>query len=120
MLFSLALLVLTVLTIPVLVLLSMRRWGQEEAETEARLMAPDAHAVKYVVPEGQDPVLVRAALAHAGFVSVLDTGGDQRLLVQCEPGQRSPVREAIESVGHPELAGDRVSVTHAHFEDEPA
>lgn len=106
---------LTLIVVPVLVIASLRRWGLEEADTEDRLHSPRTHTVSYVVPPGQDPAVVRAALKHAGFVAVMDHGGDQRLLVECEAGQRNRAREVIEHAG-----GLEQPVSHVHFEDDPS
>ncbi len=120
MLFSVTLLVLTVLAVPVALILGARRWGIAEAAVDARLHSPQVHTVAYAVPEGRDPALVRVALAHAGFVTVLDSGRDQRLLVECEESRREQVRRVIEDLGDPGLAGPEVPAGHVRFVDEPA
>jgi hypothetical protein len=104
---------LTLIVVPLLVIASLRRWGLEEADTDTRLHSPQTHTASYVVPPGQDPAVVRAALKHAGFVTVMEHGGDH-LLVECEVGQRNRAREVIEHAGGPEQP-----VSHAHFEDDP-
>jgi hypothetical protein len=97
------LLVIGALGLPLLIVLALRAWGTDSARTESSLLSPEAHTVAYVVTEGEDPTFARAALTHAGFVSVLDHSGDQRLVVGCEPGQREQVRRILEQVDH--LAG---------------
>lgn len=97
MLFAVGILTIVVLAAPVYFILTMRRWELDEAKIEARLRAPDAHKVAYVVPEGVDPAVLRGALNHAGFVVVMDdVGGTERLLVECEPRDHDRVREVIE------------------------
>jgi hypothetical protein len=120
MLFSVTLLVFTAMLLPVALLLGARRWGMQEAEVDARLHLPSSHTVAYVVPEGQDPALLRVALTHAGYTTVLDRGGDQRLLVECEESHRAQVRHVIESVDHGAFEGSEVLRGHVRFEDEPA
>jgi hypothetical protein len=120
MLFSVSVMVLAAMLLPVALILGARRWGMQEAEVDARLHSPRAHTVAYVVPEGQDPALVRVALSHAGFVTVLDRGGDQRLLVECEESRRDQVRSVIEHVDHGGFEGPELHVGHVRFEDEPA
>lgn len=83
-------------------LVSLRRWGLEDARTDARLHSPEAHTLAYVVPAGQDPARLRGALGSAGFVSVIDAGESERVLVECEPGDHALVSEIIE---HVRLAG---------------
>jgi hypothetical protein len=114
------LLTLGALAFPVLFVLALRTWGKEKAETEKALLAPQAHTVSYVVPEGEDPTFVRVALSHAGFVSVLDRSGEQRLVVRCESGQRERVRAILEEVDHPSYDGHHDQAAHVHFVDEPA
>lgn len=120
MLFSVTLLVLTAMLLPVAIILGARRWGMEDAEVDARLHSPSCHTVAYVVPEGQDPALLRVALTHAGYTTVLDRGGDQRLLVECEEGHRDDVRHVIEGVDHGGFEGPELVRGHVRFEDEPA
>jgi hypothetical protein len=117
MVFMVTLLVIVALGLPVLVVLALRRWGTDQAATEQSLLSPDAHTVSYVVPEGEDPTFARAALAHAGFVSVLDRSGDQRLVVRCEPGQREQVRSILEQTDHPTV--EHGLLAHVPFDDEP-
>lgn len=95
MVLAVTLLVLTLFVVPLLVLGMVRRFGMDEAEKEQALLAPGAHTLAWVVPEGEDPALVRTDLAHAGFTSVLDRSGDQRLVVECEPADHARVHEII-------------------------
>ncbi|MGA8248975.1 MAG: hypothetical protein WB797_18860 [Nocardioides sp.] len=118
MVFIVTLLVVSALGLPVLIVLALRRWGMKEAETERSLLSPQAHTVSYVVPEGEDPALARAALTHAGFVSVLDRTADQRLVVRCEQGERERVRAILEHVDHPTFDGHHEDAAHVQFVDE--
>jgi hypothetical protein len=94
------------------------RWAEGETAKEAQLHAPDAHLVSYVVPDGEDPALVMAALTHAGFTSVEDTTGRrERVLVECEEEDRDRVRNVIEHVRHRRYDGAAV-VDRVTFEDE--
>ena len=73
----------------------------------------------YVVPGGQDPAGLMAALTHAGFVSVTDsTGGTERLLVECEESDRGRVRSVLEQVERRGIDGSRLPAGHVSFEDE--
>jgi hypothetical protein len=106
MLFAVMFLFLGVLTVGALLLVSLRRWGMEDARTEARLHSTTAHTVAYVVPAGQDPATLRGALANAGFTSVIDAGETERVIVECEPSDHVIVKEIIEHV-HPAGFADR-------------
>jgi hypothetical protein len=119
MVFMVTLMVVVALALPVLIILALRAWGAEAAATEQALLSPEAHTVVFVVPEGEDPTFVRAALTHAGFVSVLDHSGEQRLIVRCEPGQREQVRAILEQTDHPSAGGHPAYAGQVHFEDEP-
>jgi hypothetical protein len=119
MVLAVSLLVLTVLVLPLLLVGMLRNWGRDAAETEKSLLAPEAHTVSWVVPEGEDPAVVRTHLAHAGFVSILDRSGDQRLVVHCEDGDRERVRSIIERTDHIAYDGHALH-PHPHFEDDPA
>ncbi len=109
-----------VLVVLLLLLMTFRRWTLDEAKTEARLMSPETHRVVYVIPDGEDPTALMAALTGAGFVSVVDTrAGLERLLVECEERDRTRVRLAIERVQRSGREGSEVDVRPVSFEDEP-
>jgi len=120
MLFTVTLVVLVAMSLPVFLVLSLRRWGLERAETESRLHSPQAHIVSYLVPEGQDPAVVRAALGHAGFVTMMERGGDQRLVVECDAADRDRVREIIQHAERSGFDGEDMHLGHVRFEDDPA
>jgi len=120
MVLAATLLVLTVLVVPLLVIAMMRRFGLEEADTERTLLSPGAHTVSWLVPEGEDPALVRTRLAHEGFVSVLDRSGDQRLVVRCEPAEREQVRAVIAGTAHTTFDGHPLHPSGLRFADDPA
>jgi hypothetical protein len=112
-------LVTGVLVVALAAALVLRRWTLDEARTEARLHQPGAHRLAYVVPDGQDPAVLTAALAHAHFASVTDLeGGRERLLVAAEEGDRARVRSILEQVDRAGLDGPEMHVGHVSFEDE--
>ena len=117
MVLAASLLVLTLMVVPLVLLLMMRRFGMEQADTEQALLAPQAHTVSWVVPEGEDPALVRTHLAHAGFTSVLDRSGDQRLVVRCEAADRERVREIIARTGHATFDGHALPPGELRFDE---
>lgn len=94
-------------------------WARDEARLEARLHEPGAHTLAYVVPNGQDPAVLMAALAGAGFTAIVDLyGGRERLLVECGEDDRARVREVIEHVDRGGIDGPEMHVGHVSFEDE--
>jgi hypothetical protein len=99
--------------VPALIVLALRQWGQQDTQTETRLRSPDVHTLSYVVPSGQDPAPLRAALSHAHFTSVTGRGdAGHCLIVECGEAERGKVREIIEQT----LLDSR----QVHFQDEPA
>lgn len=83
----------------------------------------DGPAVRYRVPEGQDPVSVTAALVHEGFQPQVDYGGghERIVVVPCPHGEedREQVRAAIATAGT--ALQDAVPEPHpVRFLDEPA
>ncbi len=120
MVLAATLLVLTVLVVPLVVIAMMRRFGMQEADTERALLSPASHSVAWLVPEGEDPALVRTHLAHEGFVCVLDRSGDQRLVVGCEPAQREQVRSVIAGTAHTTFDGRALRPSQLRFDDDPS
>jgi hypothetical protein len=108
-----------VVVVAVVLMLALRSWMLDEAQTEAGVRSPKAHRVAYVVPVGQDPAVLRAALTHAGFTTALDTErGDERLLVACDEQARVQVRSIIEHVDRAGADGPDLQVGRVTFEDE--
>ena len=102
----------TLVVVPALVVLALRHWGQQDAQTETRLHSTQTHTLSYDVPSGQDPAPLRTALNHAHFSTALGNGSSGRsLIVECDEGDRARVRTIIEQV--PSSAGAPV-----HFQDE--
>ena len=115
MVLAATLLVLTLMVVPLLLLRTMGRFGKEQAATERILLSPQAHTMSWIVPDGEDPALVRTRLAHAGFTSVLDRGGDQRLVVQCRTTDRERVREIIAQTAHTTFDGHAIQPSELRF-----
>lgn len=109
-----------VLVVLLLLLMTFRRWTLDEAKTEARLRSPGSHTVVYVIPDGQDPTELMAAMTGAGFVAVVDTmAGLERLVVECGEKDRTRVRRTIERVQRSRLEGSEADRSPVSFEDEP-
>jgi hypothetical protein len=87
------------------------------------LNSPQTPTLEYVVPTGQDPAVVLAALEGAGFTATnRRTPSDQRVLVACPEGldrQRARVRAVIASAATTTTQQDGVPVqTDVRFTDE--
>lgn len=116
---ALAIVVVVVVVLGVLIPMTLRSWVSAESRTDARLHDPRTHTVAYAVPNGVDPVVLRAALTHAGFTSAVERVGDvECLLVECDESERTRVRSVIEAVHVREYDGSDLAVGHVVFEDE--
>ena len=78
--------------------------------------------LEYVVPTGEDPVVVVAALERAGFTVAVDPhGAHQQVLIECPDGRdpsRTKVRAVIEAA-HAGTVQDGLPVQAAvRFRDE--
>src|SRR4051794_4450209 len=82
----------------VVVVVGLRSWGRDVARTESELHGPGARTMTYAVPAGQDPAVLMAALAGAGYRAVEET--PERLLVGC-PHDRdaAAVRQLLDHAG---------------------
>jgi hypothetical protein len=101
-------------------LLKEESLGRERVEAD--LHSSGTPTLEYVVPTGEDPVVVLAALERAGYTACVDShGAHQLVLVKCPDGvaaSRAKVRSVIESAG---VSAPKVEVrTHAavQFRDE--
>ncbi len=77
--------------------------------------------LEYVVPDGQDPIVVIAALKHAGLETTRDSdAGEQRLLIACTEGvSRERVRAAIETADRTAIQDGAPMHRQVRFADEP-
>jgi hypothetical protein len=111
-------LIVVVLVIALGVGMSVLTLMRREEKTESHLHEPDVNTVEYLVPDGVDPSIVRAALTMAGFTSAFeDRWGVEHLLIGCPPRERERMRrviaDALASHYVPELHLDTV-----RFQDE--
>lgn len=96
---------LLMILVPVAALVAVLLVGWLATEATRRAPAPSPHheALRYLVPEGQDPAVLLAAFADTDYDAALrDDGGERVLVVSCPHGlghDRSEVREMIAHVG---------------------
>jgi hypothetical protein len=113
------LLVVLVLVIGAVAVVRMSRRTQER---EDRAKSGETDALRYRVPEGQDPVAVMTALRGDGFEPVQDTATAGRdVLIPCPAGkdrERARVRAIIEHVAPLNLEGDPADTPPVRFADE--
>ncbi|HET7735054.1 MAG TPA: hypothetical protein VFK52_03705 [Nocardioidaceae bacterium] len=116
-------LVVGVLVVGGVVALGLRSWLSEEGQVADEIRSHESTDLVYLVPAGEDPAVLIAALHHAGYPSTTDSrDGHSRLLVDC-PGGREHDRDEVRGViEHAHLAGpDGVAFSGAgsvRFEDE--
>lgn len=98
----------------------LRAYNARESAIDARLHSPGTPTLTYPVPLGVDPAVIEAALAHAGFTSMLDrVTSSPSLIIECDPDDRELVRSLIEDVYVKEYSASGLSLGPATFEDEP-
>lgn len=97
-----AMLLIGVVAVGLMLMLALRKWTVAEMRLEDRLRSPGTPTVSYVVPAGQDPVVVMTALAREGFVSVPEIhDGTESLLVECAEADRTRLQRTLERTGAP-------------------
>lgn len=79
----------------------LREQASRHARVDRALHDEGTPTLEYLVPTGQDPVVVLAALERAGYAATVDPRhAHQHVLVACPEGvehQREEVRAVIES-----------------------
>ena len=68
------------------VLFWMLRWSKARAATAVELERAEPETLEYLVPPGQDPVVVMSALETEGFTTRMDTSGEL-LHIHCPAGR---------------------------------
>ena len=115
----LAMLLVGLVVVMVVVGLGLRTWTLDRARKDAWLLSPDTHTVSYVVAAGQDPAVLLAAVAGAGYPAMIDTThGTARVVVACDEHARGEVRAALEHVHRMGFDGSEMLVEHVAFDDE--
>ena len=103
-------------------LLKQESLGRERVEAE--LHDANTPTLEYVLPTGEDPVVVVAALERAGYtVGVDSNGAHQVVLVRCPEGLdrcRPEVRAIIETAGAPTPRAEVHTHSDVRFRDESA
>lgn len=118
-----AVLVPFVLIAVVLVLgaLALRRWGGRRQRLADELADPATPTLDYLVPAGQDPVVVLATLAAEGYEATVDPDVTQLVHVACPAGadrERAHVRAALETADTTSLEGGPIEPAPVRFADE--
>ena len=96
---GLIIIVVVFVALAVLVLFWMLRWSKDRAARPG-LESPAAETLEYVVPTGQDPVVVMSALESQGFTTRMDLSGEV-LHIHCPDGRERARDEARGSSPRP-------------------
>jgi hypothetical protein len=108
--------------IAALVLYLLREQSLGRERVEAELHDAGTPTLEYVVPTGEDPVVVLAALERAGYTAGVDThGARQVVLIKCPEGperSRQKVRAVIETAGISTPKVETRSHADVRFRDE--
>jgi uncharacterized SAM-binding protein YcdF (DUF218 family) len=112
------LIIVGLLGLAVVAMLALRRATQDEIRFEERLREP-GHTVAYVLPAGQEPVVLEGALRRAGFASLAESEkGVEVLHVECVPEDRDEVRRIIASASRSTTGGATTPAGAITFQDE--
>ena len=105
-----------------LVLYVLREQSLARERVEAELHAVGTPTLEYVVPTGEDPVVVLAALERAGYTAGVDARGARQVVrVKCPEGTercRQQVRAVIETAGMGTPRIETRSRADVRFRDE--
>lgn len=97
-------------------------WARSQNARSRRITGPETETLEYVVPPGQDPAAVVAALAGEGFEAVTTTVHGQETVHIASPTGRDRIRaQARAVIAHESgrnLEGDPMPGREVRFSDE--
>lgn len=100
----------------------LRSWSARRHEVAEELAGPTAPTLDYVVPPGQDPVVLLTALSTEGYTATADPVQTQLLHISCPAGpdrDRAHVRATIATVRSTALdTGAPMDPGQVRFTDE--
>jgi hypothetical protein len=105
---------IAILVVVVLLGLLAKAWTARRTARNDDLARTETVTLDYVVPTGQDPTLILAALSSEGYDAAPDPGQTQLVHIACPAGQervRAHVRATIAGVHR-----TGVDDTEAHFD----
>jgi len=118
MLVSTLVLIVVGLAVALGITMSVLNLRRREEVPESHVHEPDINTVEYVVPDGVDPSVVRAALNLSGFPSTFeDHWGVEHLFIECTPRDRERLRRLIAEVQHRDYVPE-LHLAGVHFRDE--
>jgi hypothetical protein len=110
-----------VIVVAGVVLFGLLRWSKQRGATAEVLEEPQTETLEYLVPTGQDPVVVTTALEAEGFTTSLDSTGEV-VLIHCPTGRegaRPKARAAIAAADASAIEhGQSLQVDRVVFQDE--
>lgn len=87
--------------VAVVVLVGVRRWASGHSRQADELAEPGEPTLDYLVPEGQDPVVLLTALSADGYTATTDPTNANLIHIACPSGrdrERARARATIQSV----------------------
>ena len=113
--------ILAVLAIVACVFWALKQRVAGQADKEESVASPRTETLEYVVPPGQDPAVLVAALSKDGYTAVADSSAQPMLRIDVPQGrdrERAHVRAIISNVRGTSFEGGSVDTGEARFEDE--
>ena len=114
--------VIVILVVVLVLVLGGRTWMARHTRRADELARPDSSTLDYVVPTGQDPVVVLNSLSAKGYEATPDPRQVHLLHISCPAGpqrDRAHVRTIIESADRTSIdSGAPVDPGAVRFVDE--
>jgi hypothetical protein len=114
--------IIVVLILLAVVVVGVAAWASRRQRVSDELASTAAPTLDYLVPPGQDPVILTTALDAEGYTVTTDPRNALLVHVSCPAGpdrDRARVRAVISSVHTTALdAGQRMEIGEVRFTDE--
>ena len=114
--------IIVVVVVAIVALWGMRAWVSGHQRQADELAAPGTSSLDYLVPPGQDPVVVLTALSAEGYDASTDPDAPNLVHVACPAGpdrDRARVRAVIHAAGSTAVdAGVPFEPGEVRFTDE--
>jgi hypothetical protein len=94
--------VIVVIVLAVLGFVGVRAWVFARQRQTDEIVGPGIPSLEYVVPDGQDPVVVLTALSADGYTATTDPAAPNLVHIACPAGldrERPRVRATIQHAG---------------------
>jgi hypothetical protein len=114
--------IIVVVAIAVVMLLAVRTWASGHRQQAEELASPREPTLDYLVPDGQDPVVLLTVLSADGYAATADPATPNLIRISCPAGldrERARVRATIQHAGATAIdTGVPFEPDHVRFVDE--